>query len=93
MEKIILEYDDKTMLVEVSFKEGETGEVHSHPHTQFTYITEGKFEFEKDKEKFLVTKGDSLYFEPYCEHGVICLNEGKLLDVFSPIREDFLKEV
>jgi len=38
-----------------------------------------------------VKKGDSLYKEPNIIHGCVCLEAGKLLDVFTPKREDFLK--
>ena len=44
-----------------------------------------------DGEESILVKGDSYYAKPYVPHGVIALEEGKLLDVFTPQREDFLK--
>lgn len=87
-------YNDNVMLVEVAFEEGAIGAMHSHPHEQVTYVLEGEFEFtvknELDETK-IVRAGESLYKQPNIEHGAVCLKKGKLLDVFTPMREDFLK--
>lgn len=90
MNRKILEYDDNIMLVEVHFEKNETGVRHKHQNIQMTYILKGKFEFEKGSEKIIVTEGETLYFPSNIEHGVLCLEEGSLLDIFNPIREDFL---
>ena len=34
--------------------------------------------------------GDSFYVHPNLEHGAVCRSAGVLIDVFSPMREDFL---
>ena len=73
------------------FEKGAQGNMHSHVHEQITYIAEGKFLFTIDGETREVCKGDSVYMPSGAEHGVTCLEEGRLVDVFSPIREDFLK--
>ena len=56
-----------------------------------TYIAEGSFEFTIGGETKIVNKGDSVYMPSNVEHGVTCLEEGKLVDVFNPMRQDFLK--
>ena len=86
----LLAYHENLMMVEVFFEKGAVGEVHSHPHEQITYILEGEFEFKIGDEKKVVKAGDSMYKEPNITHGTICLKTGKLLDVFSPHREDFI---
>ncbi|MGB4351973.1 MAG: cupin domain-containing protein [Tissierellaceae bacterium] len=88
----ILAYDKNLMTVEVFFEEGAVGEMHSHPHEQITYVLEGKFEFTIGGEKYLVEAGDTLYKQSNIEHGAICLEKGRLLDIFTPAREDFLKK-
>ena len=40
----------------------------------------------------MVRKGDTLYKLPNVEHGCVCLEEGVLLDFFTPMREDFVTE-
>jgi len=87
----ILAYGDNLMQVEVHFEKGAVGAMHSHPHTQLTYVLEGKFEFTIGDEKKIVSKGDTLYKVPDIVHGCFCLEKGILLDTFTPYREDFLK--
>ena len=87
----ILAQDAEMMAVEVHFDKGAVGAVHTHPHVQISYVLEGKFEFELDGKKTIIGKGDSYYTHPNVPHGVVCLEAGVLLDVFTPRREDFLK--
>ncbi|MEO9966738.1 MAG: cupin domain-containing protein [Reichenbachiella sp.] len=86
----MLGYDNQIMMVLVKFEKGGLGAPHSHFHTQATYCTEGKFEFEIDGVKQVITAGDGVYIEPNLLHSAVCLEEGVLIDTFSPVREDFL---
>lgn len=87
----ILAHDEKLMTVEVRFEKGSIGEAHSHDeHDQIVYILEGAFEFTLEDKKYVCHKGDSLYIKPHTMHGTICLEAGKLLDIFTPQRKDFL---
>lgn len=86
----ILAYTDGVMCVENTFERGAIGAMHSHPHTQITYIVSGRFEFTIDGERRTVGPGDTLLKENGVVHGCTCLEAGKLLDVFTPMREDFL---
>ena len=87
----ILAYGDSLMQVEVHFEKGSVGAMHSHPHSQLTYVLCGEFEFNINGEKRIVKKGDTLYKVPGIPHGCICLKKGVLLDTFNPYREDFIK--
>lgn len=87
----ILAYTDELMIVENSFEKGAVGSLHSHPHTQITYVLDGEFEFEINGVKKVVKKGDSMLKKDGIVHGCVCLKEGKLLDIFNPMREDFIK--
>ena len=87
----ILAYTDGLMCVENTFATGAIGALHSHPHTQITYVVSGKFEFTIDGVTRIVTAGDTLLKEDGVVHGCTCLEAGKLLDIFNPMREDFLK--
>lgn len=86
----MLGYDNQIMMVLVKFDEGALGSPHQHFHTQATYCVSGKFEFEIDGVKQIVTGGDGVYIEPNLLHSAICLEAGMLIDTFSPVREDFL---
>ena len=87
----ILAYTDGLMCVENHFQQGAIGALHSHPHTQITYIVSGEFSFTIDSETRVVSAGDTLLKEDGVVHGCTCLKEGILLDIFTPMREDFLK--
>ncbi len=90
VKKKVLAYGDEMMCVENCFEEGAVGALHSHPHTQITYVVEGEFEFEIAGEKKIVKKGDTLLKQNGVQHGCVCLKKGILLDIFTPMREDFV---
>jgi quercetin dioxygenase-like cupin family protein len=85
-----LGWDNQIMMVQVKFEKGAEGAPHQHFHTQTTYCASGKFEFQIDGQKQVVEAGDGVYIEPNLIHGAVCLEEGILIDVFAPVREDFL---
>lgn len=86
----IMAYDDRVMLVKVAFEAGSIGTIHQHPHTQISHIQEGVFEVEIGGKKQVLKAGDAFFAPPNTDHGVRCLEKGVLVDVFSPIREDFI---
>jgi quercetin dioxygenase-like cupin family protein len=86
----VLSHGGHLMMCEVAFEKGAVGLSHTHPHEQISYVAEGTFSFTVDGETQTVSRGDSVYIPSGAEHGVRCLEEGKLVDVFSPIREEFL---
>jgi quercetin dioxygenase-like cupin family protein len=86
----ILGYNENLMMVKVSFLKGAIGAVHAHPHTQTTYCASGSFEFIIGNETKIILAGDATYIPPVVMHGVVCLQEGVLIDTFNPVREDFL---
>ena len=85
----VLAYCDAMMCAENSFETGAIGPMHSHPHTQITYILEGRFRFTIGDEVREVSKGDTLCKRDGIMHGCVCLEKGKLADFFCPMREDF----
>ena len=86
----IMGYTNNLMLVRVFFKKGAIGYKHTHPHEQVSYVEKGKFEVEIDGKKEILTEGDAFVIEPNLEHGAICLEDGVLIDTFSPMRKDFI---
>ena len=87
----IMSFDDRLMLVKVAFQTGGVGMLHQHPHTQITHVESGVFEVEIGGEKKLLKAGDCFYIPPNVLHGAVCKEEGVLIDVFSPMREDFFE--
>ena len=66
---------------------------HSHPHEQMTLVVKGKVKFIISGEERIVSAGDVLHFPPHNRHGATMLDEEVILiDIFSPVREDFLNK-
>ena len=86
----VLAYTPQLMIVEVNFEKGSEGSLHTHPHSQNTYVRSGRFRFTVDGEAVEVGPGDTLAFAPGARHGTLCLEAGTLLDIFAPMREDFV---
>ena len=84
-------YNGEMMLVEVIFETGAVGSDHTHPHTQISYVEEGEFVYHIEGKPYNMKKGDSIVVDGGKVHGCTCVKAGTLLDVFSPMREDFIK--
>jgi len=87
----ILGYESKLMLVKVYFEKGAIGAVHNHTHQQVSYVEKGCFEVSINDKMEMCKSGDCFTVPDDVKHGVVALEEGILIDSFSPMREDFLK--
>ena len=87
----IMSFDDRVMMVKVDFETGAVGTLHQHYHTQISHVESGVFEVEINGEKKVLKAGDAFYIPPNVIHGAVCLEAGVLIDIFSPMREDFIK--
>lgn len=68
-------------------------EPHSHPHEQISYVAEGSLYVFIDEEKSLLKEGDLFLVPSGIPHCIQTLTEKvKLVDVFTPLREDFLRD-
>jgi len=81
------------MLVRVEFRKGAVGVIHHHPHRQVTYVVRGSFDAEVGNEKQRLAAGDCFFVTADVPHGVVALEDGTLIDVFTPAREDFLRGI
>jgi quercetin dioxygenase-like cupin family protein len=93
MKRKIMAYEERLMMVRVEFEKGAVGIVHRHHHSQISIVESGKFEVEIGTEKKILSEGDAFYAPPYVMHGAVCLEAGVLIDVFSPVREDFIQPI
>jgi quercetin dioxygenase-like cupin family protein len=90
VQRQVFGYDERVMLVKARFEKGGIGAMHSHPHSQVTYVESGVFEMTIGTETKIIRKGDGYYVPPDILHGCTCLEAGMLVDAFSPMREDLL---
>ena len=84
-------WGDRVMVCRLTFAPGVVTAVHSHPHEQIAMVERGRVRFTVDGRDYLASPGDILHFRSGCEHGATILDEGAVvIDIFSPVREDFL---
>ncbi|HDN2510564.1 TPA: cupin domain-containing protein [Providencia rettgeri] len=81
---------ENMMMVKVSLIAGTMGELHEHQHEQMSYILSGKFKFRIGEREKIVNGGDVVYVPSHEKHQSECLISGEILDVFVPMRKDFL---
>jgi quercetin dioxygenase-like cupin family protein len=86
----ILGHGPDLMLVRVDFARDAVGTVHHHPHRQVTYVAAGRFAVQVGDARRELGPGDSFFAVADVPHGVVALEAGTLIDVFTPAREDFL---
>ena len=84
-------WNEEMMLAEVIFEIGAVGSDHSHPHTQISYVLSGEFTYHIEGEARVMLPGDSIVVQGGKVHGCTCMKAGTLLDVFAPMRADFVK--
>jgi quercetin dioxygenase-like cupin family protein len=66
---------------------------HDHPHEQMTIVKRGRASFIVGDTTIIAEPGDVLHFPPNFWHGATMLDEVvELIDIFTPIREDFLSK-
>lgn len=84
---------EKMMICRLRFAPFTVTQEHDHPHEQMTLVEKGKVKFNVDGVEKVAVAGDVLHFPPMCWHGATMLEEEVvLIDIFSPIREDFLNK-
>ena len=86
----VLSDSAELMVVAFGFDQGAQGALHSHPHVQSTYVESGRFRFQIGEDSFEVGPGDSFVIPSGARHGCVCLEPGRLIDTFTPRRDDFL---
>jgi quercetin dioxygenase-like cupin family protein len=88
----VLAYNGKLMLVRHLMEKGWIGARHSHPHEQLVYVIRGHIHFTGGKQTFEARTGDSFVVPGGMEHQASALEECEVLDVFTPIREDYAQK-
>ncbi len=78
------------MLAQILLEKGCTVASHKHESEQITYVVSGLLELTLPNGKVRVGKGQVLVIPSNIEHSAIALEDTLDLDIFSPIREDWL---
>lgn len=65
---------------------------HSHPHEQMASVLEGRFELTLEGESRVLEPGQAAVIPAHAPHSGKALTACRMLDVFSPVRQDYKQE-
>jgi quercetin dioxygenase-like cupin family protein len=83
---------EQEMLAQIYLKRGALVPMHSHESEQMTYILQGAIKFLVGGEEIIVGEGDVLHIPAWTPHQAEALEDTFELDVFSPIRREWVSE-
>ena len=81
---------EREMLSQIYLKRGALVPMHKHESEQLTYVMQGALRFLVGGEEAIVREGEVLVIPSWIEHQVEALDDTLTLDIFSPIRQDWL---
>lgn len=83
---------EKAMVAQVFLKKGAVVPEHHHESEQITYIIEGALKFDLEGKEVIVRAGEVLHIPSNVPHRAVALEDTLDLDIFSPIRTDWLNK-
>ncbi|MBI4499268.1 MAG: cupin domain-containing protein [Chloroflexi bacterium] len=81
---------DRTTLAEITLEQGAVVPLHTHEHEQIGYLAKGRMLFEVGEETRELQAGDSWLVPSNVPHRVTALEASVAVDVFSPVRTEYL---
>ena len=85
-----LVYGEKTLMTEFVLTGGYELPKHSHPYEQTGYLVSGHIKLRIADEEYDVLPGDSWCIPADAEHKADIIEDSVALEVFSPVREDYI---
>jgi quercetin dioxygenase-like cupin family protein len=82
---------EREMIAQTYLKRGTLVPIHAHESEQMTYVLQGALRVVVDGEEFVVREGEVLHVPPHARHQAEALEDTFELDVFSPIRSDWVE--
>jgi quercetin dioxygenase-like cupin family protein len=87
-----LVYGDRTLMAEFRLEQGADLPRHSHPHEQTGYLVSGEIALMIGDETHQVRPGDSWCIAGNVEHKAMAVEDSVAIEVFCPVREDYLPQ-
>lgn len=81
---------EKSMVCKMNYVEGNFATEHVHPHEQSGYVISGKYLMTIREQEYELNPGDSYSIPGNVPHSFKVLVGGEVIDVFTPVREDYL---
>jgi len=85
-----LAHGERTLLGEFHFERGAVVPVHEHPQEQTGYLVSGRLLFEVEGDQLDALPGTGWNIAGGVRHGAQALEESVVIEVFAPVREDYL---
>ncbi|BDR92529.1 cupin domain-containing protein [Vulcanisaeta souniana] len=84
-------HGSRLTIAQFKLLKGSVVNAHSHTHEQVSIVISGKLRFVVNNETYIAGSGDVVYIPPNAVHGVEALEDSLIVDVYSPIRDDWLR--
>jgi len=87
---VVLSTGIDTMVAKMLYKTTDFVPFHKHPNEQSGYVITGSYVLRFNEQEFALRPGDSYSIPANVEHSFEIIEGGEVIDVFSPIRQDYL---
>lgn len=87
---VVLSIGKDSMVTKMLYKSTDFVPFHQHPNEQSGYVISGKYKLKFSEEEFLLSEGDTYSIPANVEHSIEIIEAGQVVDVFTPIRQDYL---
>ena len=91
IERRTLVWGERMLLAEIWLKKGEVVPVHRHPHEQIGYVATGKLKFTVGGVAGILGPRAAYIMPSNVEHSVEALEDSIAVDVFSPVRDEYMR--
>lgn len=81
---------EKSQVTKMNYVKGNYASPHKHPHEQSGYVISGKYELVVGGDKYILSSGDSYSIASNMVHSFLVIEDGEVVDVFTPPRVDYL---
>jgi len=86
----VLAIGKESMVTKMPYKDADFVPFHKHPNEQNGYVITGRYKLMFDQKEYLLVKGDSYSIPANMEHSMEIIEAGEIIDVFTPVRQDYL---
>jgi quercetin dioxygenase-like cupin family protein len=90
IERKTLVYGERTLMSGFRLEKGRTLPRHAHPYEQTGYLVSGRMQLSIGEKTFETEPGDSWCIPADAEHGAVILEDSVVIEVFSPVRGDYM---
>lgn len=90
IEQKTLVYGQNTLMTKFRLKQGAEIPPHRHPHEQTGYLVSGRIRMRIDAVVHELEPGDAWCIPGKVEHSADALEDAVAVEVFSPVREDYI---